>query len=101
MAVTLATPEPLVVAVGEDKFALAPDPGAENDTTAPEIGKLLPSFNVTWSATGKAVLTPVDCGVPPVDVIEPEAEPPKKMPASCAHDPPVRVTRMITRPLSV
>ena len=101
VAVTLAMPEALVVAVGADRFALAPDPGAEKDTTAPGIGALLPSFKVTWSPTGKAVLTAVDCGVPAVAVSDPDAEPPKKMPASCAHDPPVRVTRMITRPLRV
>ena len=65
VAVTLAIPEALVVAVSDDSVALAPEP-AVHVTTTPETGLLEPSRTVTCSAVPKAVDTTVDCVEPPV-----------------------------------
>jgi hypothetical protein len=65
VAVTLATPRALVVAVPLDNTALAPLEGAVKATTMPLNGLLFESLTVTWRALGKAVPAVVDCGVPP------------------------------------
>ena len=60
MAVILATPEPLVIAVGEDKFALAPLAGAVKLTIAPPRG--IPLFStVTWSGKANGFPMGADC----------------------------------------
>ena len=69
VAVTLVWPWALVTA-GVVSVALAPEDGALNTTVTPLTGLLLASFTVTCSAVPKAVLVLVDCGVPPVAVID-------------------------------
>jgi hypothetical protein len=66
VAVTPATPEPLVVAEGADKVALAPDPGVAKLTEIPLNGLPAESLTVACSAVANAVVTCVDCGVPAV-----------------------------------
>jgi hypothetical protein len=66
VAVTLATPEPFVMALGALSAAEAPAPGAEKFTVTPDTGLLDASVTVTLSAVANAVLTAADCGVPPV-----------------------------------
>ena len=56
VAVTLAIPEALVVAVVDDSVELAPEPGTVNVTIAPETGLLDPSSTVTCSCEAKLVL---------------------------------------------
>ena len=69
VAVTLATPEALVTAMGLDRVALAPVGGAAKDTVTPDSGFPPESFTVACRAVAKAVPTETDCGVPPVAVI--------------------------------
>ena len=66
----LATPVAFVVAVADDNAALALDPGAANVTVTPLNGLFPASRTVTCSGDTNAVLIAVDCGVPPVAVIE-------------------------------
>src|SRR5215471_18004250 len=68
VAVTLATPEALVTAVGLDRVALAPVVGAEKDTVMPDRGFPPESFTVACRAVAKAVPKAADWGVPPVAV---------------------------------
>lgn len=70
VAVTLETPEALVVAVIDDSVALAPDPGAVNVTIAPDTGLLDPSRTVTCNCWPNAVLINLVCSVPDVAAIE-------------------------------
>jgi hypothetical protein len=69
VAVMLAMPEALVVAVGLDNVALAPVEGAVNVTVTPLTGFPAASFTVACSAVGKATPTNTDCDVPPVAVM--------------------------------
>ena len=62
VAVTLATPEALVVAVSDDSVALAPDAGTANVTVTPGTGKFELSRTVTCSGLAKAVEMTVVCG---------------------------------------
>lgn len=71
IAVMLATPEALVVAVGLDRVALAPVAGAMNVTVVPFTGFPAVSFTVAWSVIAKAVFNGADCCVPPVAVTLP------------------------------
>ena len=68
VAVTLATPLPLVTALAADSAALAPLPGTTKFTVTPATGLPPRSFTVTCNGFANAVLIPVDCGVPPVAV---------------------------------
>ena len=70
VAVTLARPVALVVAVGEDNVAPAPVAGVANVTVTPLTGLFPASRNVTCRGVAKAVLIAVVCGVPPVAVID-------------------------------
>ena len=56
VAVTLAWPLELVVAVVLDSAALAPEEGAEKLTTMPLSGLLLASFTATTRGLAKAVI---------------------------------------------
>ena len=69
VAVTLATPEALVNAVGLDSTALAPVGGAAKTTVAPVTGLPSASFRVACSVLVKGEPMGVDCGVPPVAVM--------------------------------
>ena len=71
VAVTLATPEALVIAEELDNMALAPLAGAAKVTLMPLTGLPFVSFTVTCRAFAKAALNSVDCGVPPVAVTLP------------------------------
>ena len=62
VAVTLATPEILVTAVGDERTAEAPLAGAVNDTVTPLAGKPEGSLMVTCRAFGKAAPSTADCG---------------------------------------
>ena len=68
-AVMLARPEALVVAVGEDSVAPAPEAGPVNVTVTPLTGLLPASRTVTCNGVANAVLMAAVCGVPPVAVI--------------------------------
>ena len=70
VAVTLAMPEAFVNAVAADSAALAPEPGAANDTVTPGTGLLCASLTVTCRAAGNAVLIGPVWGVPPVATTE-------------------------------
>src|SRR5450755_1209693 len=65
VAVTLATPLASVTALGADRFALAPLPGAAKLTVTPGTGLLPASRTVTESGLAKAVLMVVLWGVDP------------------------------------
>jgi hypothetical protein len=69
VALTLATPVLLVVAVALDRIALAPDDGTEKVTVTPETGLPPASVTVTCSGAAKPLEIAVDCGVPPVGAI--------------------------------
>jgi hypothetical protein len=69
VAVTVATPEALVTAVGLDRVALAPVAGAAKVTVTPDTGLPAESLTVACNAVGNAVPTTVDCGEPPVAAI--------------------------------
>ena len=60
VAVTLAIPEALVVAVSDDSVAFAPTPAQRTSPRTPETGCSEPSRTVTCSAVPKAVDTTVD-----------------------------------------
>src|SRR3954462_4473803 len=64
VAVTLAMPEPSVIAVGDDSVASAPVPGPANVTVTPGTGVSLLSVTSTASADANAVDTTVVCGEP-------------------------------------
>jgi len=68
VAVTLATPDALVMAVVPDSVALAPLEGAAKVTVTPLSGIPPESFTVAASAAPKAAPITADCGVPPVAV---------------------------------
>jgi hypothetical protein len=68
VAVTLATPEALVTAVGLDRVALAPEGGAAKITVTPLNGFPAESLTVACSAAAKAVPYGADWPVPPVAV---------------------------------
>ena len=68
MAFTLVTPE-LLVAAGDVKPALAPEPGGVNATVTFGTGLLEASFTVTCRAEPNTVLTAVDCVPPPLTVM--------------------------------
>ena len=72
VAVTLAIPEPLVLAVLLESVALAPLPAAVTVkvTVIPAIGLLLESLTMTASGLAKAALGLVDCVPPELTVIE-------------------------------
>ena len=69
VAVTDATPDAFVMAVGADKMAVAPKAGGVKDTTAPGTGLLPASRTVACSALEYAPPMILDCGVPPVATI--------------------------------
>ena len=66
VAVTLASPAAFVLAVGDDRLALAPEPGGANVTVAPDTGLFEASLTVTCSCWPNCVLIKVDCVPPPV-----------------------------------
>jgi hypothetical protein len=69
VAVTLATPEALVTAVGLERVALAPEGGAAKTTVTPDTGFPAEFLTVACSAVAKAVPNGADWGVPPVGVM--------------------------------
>jgi hypothetical protein len=69
VAVTPATPEALVTAVGLERVALAPEAGGVKMTVTPGTGLPSASLTVAWRGLGNGVLTPTDCGVPAVAVM--------------------------------
>ena len=69
VAVTLATPEAFVTAVGLERVALAPVGGAAKFTVTPLKGLPSESLTVACKAFGKAAPNTADCGVPPVGVM--------------------------------
>ena len=70
VAVTLATPAALVIALGAESVAVAPDGGGVKVTSTPLTALLAASRTVACNAEPKAVFTVVVCEVPPVARIE-------------------------------
>ena len=66
---TEVTPRGLV-GCGEERAALAPVPGAANETDALDSGLLNASSTVTCKGVANCVLIGLVCGVPPLAVME-------------------------------
>jgi hypothetical protein len=66
VAVTLATPEEFVIAVGLERVALAPDDGGVNVTVAPLTGLPPPSVTVACNVVANCVPTAALCVAPAV-----------------------------------
>ena len=75
VAVMLARPEALVVAVAPDRTALAPLAGAAKVTVTLGSGLLPASFTSTTNGLPNAVLTFVVCGLPELTAMEAAAAP--------------------------
>ena len=68
MALTVAMPDALVIALGAESTALAPEDGATKLTVKPASGLLPESVTFADRATGNAVVTAVVCGDPAATV---------------------------------
>ena len=66
VAVTLATPAALVVALGVERVAVAPEAGGVKVTSTPLTALFSASRTVACRAVPKAVFTVVVCDAPPV-----------------------------------
>ena len=90
VAFTLATPDVLDKAEAEESTAPGPEAGPANVTVTPEIDRPAESRTVADRGDANGVPAGAGCGVPADAVSVAGVADPKKIPANCAHDPPVR-----------